>query len=302
MVPSIRWNILKQYVLLPAALILLGVAFLHVRLSLELERNKRPHIYDNRYLLPTSDVIAASTLNHNTAAADMVWLSGVQSVGASYVAKRAPRDVTRYAETITELDPYFSKVYTWHSAARIALAGNPQLEDIEAANEFLKMGMRYFPDDWRLPYEVTANYIGFPYMSHLDREKRMEQVKDARDHAIKGSMIEGAPEVMGLLASSFQRKYARMQRGHGENEEVEVELSDEDIEMLSRLYLSTESEHVRSLVEYRLEQDGSTDQVAEQAREFRREFDRHWSASRLNYLPASLFIQVDAPSMQPTAP
>ncbi|MFP4596620.1 MAG: hypothetical protein ACLFVJ_00120 [Persicimonas sp.] len=300
--PSIHWNILKQYVLIPAALLLLAVTFLHVRLSLELERNKRPHVYDNRYLLPTSDVISASTLNHKTAAADMVWLSGVQSVGASYVAKRAPRDVTRYATTITEIDPYFSKVYTWHSAARIALAGNPQLEDIEAANELLETGLRYFPENWRLHYEVTANYIGFPYASHLDRAKRMEQVKDARDHAIKGSMIEGAPEVLGLLASSFQQKYARMQSGHDENEQVEIELSDEDIDMLSRLYLSTESEHVRSLVESRLEQAGSTEQVAERAREFRREFDGHWRASRLNYLPPSLFNQVDAPATPLTAP
>lgn len=289
----VRWKKIQGYVLLPGALLLAVVALLHLTLSLDMERNKRPHVYENKYLLPNSEVIAATTLNHKTAAASLIWLSGVQHVGASYVARRGSRDVTRYAHTIIDLDPYFYKVYSWHSGARISLAGKPQLEDIDAANDILKQGLSYFPQDWRLPYEVTSNYIGFEFIQHLDRSKRLEQVEDAYEHASRGSMMPGAPDVLGLLASSFQRKTARMRAGHAENERVDADLSDGDKELLARLYLTSDAKHVRELALARLERAGGAEELTRQIRHFRTVMEDCWSASELGYLPPSVFVQVD---------
>jgi hypothetical protein len=280
-------------------LCLLVLSLLHLKVSLDVERLYRPYIYENAYDLPPSQVIRASTLNHDTAAATLVWLSAVQYAAEANVVRRKATDATKYGRTMVELDPFFYDVYSWQSSARMMIAGYPDTDDIAAVNDILKYGMRYFPNDWQLPYEVVVNYIGFS--RDLDRQTRIEQVRDGAEHAAIAASKEGSPEVLGLLAASFNLKLRRLEQGFKENQKVEVELTPEDRELLIKLYLSHPSDSLRKYILRRLEAVDEGQRVVQRLQDHAERFEQAYEDSDLQYVPVALVTLLDDSLEDPAA-
>ncbi len=276
--------------LVVASFVVLFLAFLHLKVSLDIERNYRPHIFDASYDLPGPNVLRAATLNFRSAAADIVWVQGVQFVAKSVVARRTADDVTYFARTLIDLDPYFYKVYAWHSAARMLAAGYPSPEDIEAANDVIEVGMEYFPHDWRLPYEATANYIGFN--RGVDKETRIRQLERGIHFADAAAPLPDTPDMMFLLAMRFRERLAQLRASSDETANTPSDTSEASREMLTRLYLLADSAAVRKSLLQRMRRTGGTEELARTLRRYDRQQAQWYEHSNLSYLPLELFSNV----------
>lgn len=276
---------------LTAAVIILGLlGYLHLKLSLDIARTQRPYIYDNQYLLPSSTIIKAASLNYKTAASDLVWIGAVLHVADSHISKRKAPDSTLYTRTIIDLDPLFYKVYEWHAAARMMVSGYPSEADIDAANDILKVGMTYFPYQWQLPYGVVANYIGFS--GDLDPETRLKQLEDGARHAEIAASLPGAPDYLPLLATSFHRKVANLRAGQAENAAQAADATPEEIEFLARLYLQSDNESTRALIAQRLESYGEADYLLKRVADYQKAFQQAHK-NGLDYLTPDMFTLID---------
>jgi hypothetical protein len=258
--------------------------FLHMKVSVKVQRDYRPYIFDATYDLPGPEVLRAVALNHRTAAADLMWVDAVQFVARATVQHRTADDVTYYAESITDLDPYFHKVYSWHSASRMLIAGYPSPEDVEASNDLLEKGLTYFPEDWRLAQEAAANYIGFT--RGVDEETRVEQLERGLEFAQRAAEIEGSPDSTVLLAASFQDK---LQRYRGGDTAAARSI---DTETLTQLYLTADSERVRQSILNRLRRHARSEEFVDRLRSYESSFSTTYNASSLSYLPRNLFMSV----------
>lgn len=290
-----KFQKLLRRVLSAGLVVLLALGWLYSDLALKLFRAERPYIYHAGYDLPRADLVQATALNYRTAAADLVWIDGVQFVAKSMVAKRNADAVTDYAETLIALDPYFYKVYSWHSAARMLAVGYPTPADIEVANDILELGMKWFPGDWRLAYEATVNYIGFN--KDTDDMTRIAQLKRGIEFAERAAAIPGSPEIMASLALSFRSRLQlleREQRGE-EVDEADPRAAEIEREMLIHLYSMSSNEKSRESILQRLQHAGGAEELVERLQAHRRS-QRDWHQnSRLDYLPFELFSLVQAP-------
>lgn len=280
-------------VLVGALLVFLVLGWLNSKTTLDLLRANRPYIYEAGYSLPGAGLVQAATLNFRTAAADMVWISAVQFVAKSMIARQKADAVTDYADTVVALDPYFYKIYSWHSAARMLAVGYPSPDDIEAANDLLEAGMYWFPDNWRLPYEAVANYIGFNM--GVEPETRKKQLQRGIEFAEKAAAMPGSPEMMASLALRFRQQLKWLEQDEmGEQQESE-DSREFDKAMLIHLYSLTTSEQARESILNRLSHlDGADDLIAQlQAHSLAQ---RRWHEdSSLNYLPFDLFLTSAGP-------
>jgi hypothetical protein len=219
-----------------------------------------------------------------------VWVSGVQFVAKSVVAHRTADEVTHYARTLIELDPYFYKVYSWHSAARMLAAGYPSPEDIEAANDVLEFGMRHFPQDSQLPQEAVANYIGFN--RGVDRDTRMSQLQRGIFFADEAAARSNGQEVPVFLAARFRQRLADMRRESGESSAQPAEMPDADPEMLVRLYFQADSKLVRDSLLNRLQRAEGSPKLTERLRAYSEQQNAWYEDSTMSYLPRDLFATV----------
>ncbi|QDG49939.1 hypothetical protein FIV42_04050 [Persicimonas caeni] len=268
-----------------AMLVLLVIGLLHLKVSLEVERNYRPYIFDARYDLPGPKILRAASLNYRTAAASLVWVRGVQHFAQTFVARRASDDVTQYAQTLVELDPYFYKVYSWHSAARMLAAGYPTPADTEAANDLLEVGMGYFPRDWRLPHEAAANYIGFT--RGVDRPTRLRQLERGIGFAEAAAARPQSPDSMIFLAIRFREKLARLR--NESNSAASAAVDRIDPEMLVRLYFLAQSQMARESLFNRLRRANATDQLTSSLRAYALQQSKWYDTSSKAYLPFATF-------------
>lgn len=293
----------KRYVkplALVSTLVLLTLAFLHLKVSLRTERLYRPYIYDAGYRIPAPKVLAVASLNHRSAAANIVWVTGILYLGETIVANRSPDEATDYARSIATLDPFFYKVYSWHSAARMMLSDYPESEDIEAANDILKMGMRVFPGDWKLPFEVAANYIGFT--RGVDDDLRIIQLREAARHAEIAAGLPDSPSYLSSLALALHRRADLMEKGIDWSTHRALNLTSAEKDFLFRqfLYAPTPEQRRRALL--RIEQAGLEDDLVDEADQLRRARAIFLGKSAASYLTTDLQLltrELLSPALEP---
>jgi tetratricopeptide (TPR) repeat protein len=215
-----------------------------------------------------------------------VWLNAILYVGKANAASRSPREATRFAEAMIELDPYFYDVYSWHSAVRMFMTDYPSPKDIEEANRILKKGMEYFPDDWRLPNEIVSNYIGFT--RDVPSQTRIKQARTAAHYAEVAAQKDGAPDHLPMLASAFHRKAAKLEQGLNENQRADVPLSDSERDFLINRYLYDSSERVRQYSLRELRRADMQQSVVARIQQQRSDWKNYTSDAPLSYLPLNL--------------
>jgi hypothetical protein len=289
----LRSSKLVRHALTGATLVALVLGLLHLKVSLDVGRDYRPSIFDASYDLPSARVMRAATLNFRTAAADIVWVSGVQFVARSLVSHRTADDVTYYARTLIELDPYFYKVYSWHSAARMLTAGYPSPDDIEAANDVLEMGMKYFPQDQRLPQEAVANYIGFN--KGVDRSTRMKQLERGIGFADQAAARSNGEAIPLFLGVRFREHLARLKRESDEPASQEADIPNADPDMLVRLYFQARSKLVRESILSRLQQAQDSSKLTAKLSTYADRQTLWHESSASSYVPLELFMTFASP-------
>ncbi|WP_230467267.1 hypothetical protein [Lujinxingia vulgaris] len=270
-----------------SALVLGLLANLHLGLSLNLESNARRTSQPSRYVLPSAETIAIAALNHRAAAADVVWVNALLYGADRFTMRQSAADATDYADTIIDLDPHFKPVYMWHHATRTQSTTRLTYDDVAAANRILERGLQTFPDEWKFAQAIVTNHIGQRYTR--TPEEHLADMEEAYTYARLGSEMEGAPDDMMMLATSFQRRLAKARAAvEGEDpDEAQLEASPAEIAYLMKSYFAATEPDRQQLLLRQLYDLGAGAELVSRIEEYRQEFEREHR--RRAYLPPDVF-------------
>ncbi len=162
-------------------LFLIGAVVCNVKLT---SLRKAYPSFDNPVFLPKAELLRLISLDFEGLAADLVWIKGAIYFGSHYKKRgfRFPWMVP-LLNLATDLDPLYFDVY-WY--------GSSLLPDVQDAIRLLKKGMKYFPDNWKLP-----EMVGFYYHYYL------RDFKQAGKYYEIASTKPGHPPFVPSLASRF---------------------------------------------------------------------------------------------------
>jgi DNA-binding transcriptional regulator YbjK len=107
--------------------------------------------------LPSASTLRRLALGHTELAADLVAARANVYFGAQVHSKRPHLWLRNYFGTAIDLDPRLHRLY--QTAATMMVYGNQTLsvESFQAANVFLERGIRLFPEDWNLRFQLGFN-------------------------------------------------------------------------------------------------------------------------------------------------
>jgi hypothetical protein len=115
--------------------------------------------YEALYYLPPADYLRLAALSHREALADFIWLKAVIYFGQELVHRGSVENLYRYTDAMLALDPYFKRVYHWVAGCALYRTGEIGESDARKAIAYLERGMRLFPDDGELAWDLGATYM-----------------------------------------------------------------------------------------------------------------------------------------------
>jgi tetratricopeptide (TPR) repeat protein len=108
--------------------------------------------------VPRPEVAHVSAFGFDAVVSDYYWLQAVQIIGVGQRIEEHGALLGALIDVVTTLDPWVSHPYRF---AAVWLTGD--LANIRKANELLRRGIEYHPDDWRNRF-----YLGFNLFFYLD--------------------------------------------------------------------------------------------------------------------------------------
>lgn len=112
--------------------------------------------YEDVYYLPPPTWLRVFSLGHEEALADLIWMRALVYFGDELTNRGEVAHVFDYGDAILTLDPYFAAAYRWVGTSALYRTGTISARDGERAVEFLERGVRQFPDDGELAWELGA--------------------------------------------------------------------------------------------------------------------------------------------------
>jgi hypothetical protein len=147
-----------RVLLLALVLTLLGAATLaSLRRAAEL-RGRWPAEADTFYL-PSSRTLKLLSLGHHELFADLIAAKTNVYFGTQILGKGAQRWLPSYINTAADLDPHFHRLYLSGAAMLVYNGQEVTKEMVLAANELLERGLKVFPLDWELHFQLGFNNL-----------------------------------------------------------------------------------------------------------------------------------------------
>lgn len=168
--------------------------------------------YEANYYLPTPKSLAILSMGHREALADLVWMKALIYFGDELRHRGEVEHVYRYARTILHLDPDFRKAYLWAAVAGLYRPHATPLEEMLPAVEILRDGVRRFPDDPQMAWELgsTLMYEVVPLTEDASEQQRLRA--EATDHLIVAVHGGSAPPWLALNNLSQLRELGQLDR------------------------------------------------------------------------------------------
>lgn len=152
------------------------------------DRSRRQEVSIAALDSPGPKVLRLTSLEHNLAVADLLWLDVVQTVGAYTVENERWPHILRRSEVATDLDQKYFGVY--HSTG-ILLSVHAKL--VDASDRILSKGEAALPERWEF-----AMLLG--YNAYFVRGAPAS----AAEHMARGAKLPGAPRFLGALAGRMR--------------------------------------------------------------------------------------------------
>jgi len=163
-------------------------------------------------VFPKASVVRLASLGHKNLLADYYWLKEIQYIGKCMEEKIKPFQTYRYADFITDIDPYFFEVYYFSSAIMIFERITPD-ENIK----LLEKGKKYLPNKKQIPFHLGFVY----YYFKKNYEKAAENLElaakisgqliyaifAARIRAEKGNLELGAKLIKEMLKDPRAKRW-----------------------------------------------------------------------------------------------
>lgn len=209
------------------SLLLLTAALAHVG-QRGLDATPVPQPASIKEAMPSLAALNTMSLSYKSLVADYYWLRSLNHFGDSRMRKYNYPNIIPLVERIVALDPYFAAAYHFAGTA-LTIEGL----DFNASVRLLEQGMRYRPDDWKIPF-----LLGFNSYYFLN-----DFVRGARALAA-AARLPGAPDIAGPLA-------ARLMAEAGQPE-IGLELVDSILETITDEQLRESYLERRKLLELEL--------------------------------------------------
>lgn len=149
------------------------VALLHLNAKTDLVRSliNLEASSQEAFIAPTTNVVRVAFLNHQTMAADTVWVTAITNHGGLWIKSRKNTEIINNANVIADLDPLFYDNYILWSSI---LTGtyNPSETLLIDTSLFLERAMQEFPTDPGLPNTGALMFIRGEYGADVPRRQR----------------------------------------------------------------------------------------------------------------------------------
>jgi tetratricopeptide (TPR) repeat protein len=193
--------------------------------------------YEDIYYLPPPWALELISLGHRQATADLIWLRALIYYGDELTHRGGVRHVYSYGEAMLSLDPDFKKVYHWVATTALYRPGSITARDSERAIEYLERGVRRFPDDCELAWDLGAHYT-YELPPLLDDNAKKEAARErGLPHLEVASRLGCAPAWLALGNASRLLK-------QGQREQA--------IRQLLEVYSTVSDPYVRGEIELRV--------------------------------------------------
>jgi hypothetical protein len=208
--------------------------------------------YEDVYYLPPARWLPVFSLGYREAAASLIWMRGLVYFGEEMMQRGVVRHIFDYGEAIVTLDPDFRAAYGWVAMASLY---NPREEltpeDVERTVAFLERGVRRFPDDGQLAWEMGAT-LAYELAPLVDDEEEKHSIyARASDYLMTAARQGAAPDWLALSNASQLMRLGRTEQAARHLEEMYGLVRDEDTRERIReriAHLRTQA-HVEALEE-----------------------------------------------------
>jgi hypothetical protein len=192
------------------------------------------------FYVPTANTLRLLSLGHHELAADLVAARGNVYFGTQILSSGEQRWLARYVETAVDLDPYFHRLYLSGAAMILYNGRTIGLDMVQESTRLLERGVKMFPLDWELKFQVGFNYLfELPKLVSAD-DRRVPEWRQRGVEALRqAALFEGIPDWLPNLV-------ARMLTKSGS--------ADLAIRHLEQAYAVAASEEARAQIRFKLVQ------------------------------------------------
>ncbi len=199
--------------------------------------------YEDIYYLPPPNWLRVFSLGHEEALADLIWMRALVYYGDELANRGDVAHVFDYGDAIVTLDPYLAAAYRWAGLGALYRTSTPTARDAERAVAFMLRGLRYFPEDANLLWEIGAT-LSYELPPLLDNRAAKA---DARARGLPylqaAARRGGGPPWLALNNISELARLGRTEQAIRHLEETYATVRDEDTrEQLARALARLRSE------------------------------------------------------------
>lgn len=193
--------------------------------------------YEDVYYLPPAEWLPVFSLGYKKALSDLIWMKALIYFGEELIQQGNVRYLFHYAEAMLSLDKYFRAVYRWVAISALYRTGEVTEKDARKAIGFLERGIRLFPDDGALAWDLGATYVYELVPLLKDKEERNKARKLGLPYLESAALRGAGPKWLALSNASQLVKLGQTQQA---------------IRHLETLYSTTYDTEKRELIEKRL--------------------------------------------------
>lgn len=121
------------------------------------------------FYIPPVPVLRVISLGYSSFMADLLYIRAFAYFVDHLFGDRRYEWLDAYVDTVIELDPYVPTIYRWASQS-VKLGQLITRDTIKKSNHYAELGLKYFPNDWRLYMDIGFNYY-YEWHPENDEEK-----------------------------------------------------------------------------------------------------------------------------------
>ena len=194
--------------------------------------------YEDIYYLPPPTWLRVFSLGHEEALADLVWMRALVYFGQELTNRGDVSHVFDYGNAIVTLDPHFPAAYRWVGTSALYRTGEITARDGQRAVAFLERGVRQYPDDAEMLWQLgaTLSYELPPLLADdaAKREAKRRGIPYLEAAARRG----GGPPWLVLTNASQLERLGRTEQAIRHLEEMYATVRDDDTRQQIALHLA----------------------------------------------------------------
>ena len=199
--------------------------------------------YEDVYYLPPPAWLRLFSLGYREALADLIWMKALIYFGEELYHRGEVKNLYAYTDAILALDEHFVAVYHWVASCALYRTGEITVDDARRAIAYLERGVRLFPDDGTLAWDLGATYRFELVPLLIDREARDEARRRGVEHLQTAALRGAGPPWLVFTNATQLEKLGQTEQAIHHLEEAYQSIFDpqlrQDIESRLRALRST---------------------------------------------------------------